>query len=533
MPPATMESIGGPYAIYYGLALVLLTSCLAVVEIFRPIHLKWLGRSKEWKMPPGPPGQPVVGNLLQMFQARRNPRAFSEWLVSLVPYGEMVTLQMGSQTWVLLNSDRVVNELIAKRGKITNERPYMPVASGLVSNGKRTVIRQEEEWKEGRRVMHQLLSGSNLKVYAGMQELESIDMLRLYLHQPDLWFAHNFRYSTSVLYRVVMGYPLNKTKAQLDEYQRMTMQFLLSINRSIVDFFPSLNKLPHFLQPWRKYWADMGSYHRHVIQQWWDPIRTAVSNGSAPPSFVRDVLLHPDIRYTGSNEEAMYLATSILSAGGDNTRMTINTFIMAMISRPGAQERAKAEIDGVCTHGKSLRLPQMTDLPEMPYIASMIKETIRWRPTVPIVPPHQLTEDLEFDGYHIPAGTSFLINTIALSNEFDDADEFQPERWIDGSEMNATANFWGFGGGRRICVGWKVAQQALFIAFARLIYCFDLIPNGPINDRMLNHQALLEPFPVKATVRSAEHARLIEDEASKYEALFSTYKVDVYKPVAI
>ena len=388
----------------------------------------------------------------------------------------MVTLHMGSKTWIVLNTDRVASEIIAKRGKITNERPHMPIASDLVSNGKRTVIRQEEEWRDGRRVMHQLLSGSNLKVYASMQELESVDMLRRYLREPNLWFAHNFRYATSVLYRIVMGYPLNKTRAQLDSYQRVTIEFVTTINRSYVDFFPLLSKLPHFLQPWRHYWAQMGSFHRRVFQEWWKPVKTAVSNGSAPPSFVRDVLLHPDMRYSGDDEEAMYLATSVMAAGGDNTRMTINVFIMAMVTRPQAQARARQEIDRVCTDGESLRLPRTTDLSEMPYVGAMIKEALRWRPTVPIIPPHQLTEDLEIEGFFIPAGTTFLINSIGLSTEFDNAHEFQPERWIDGSGAEKVPNFWGFGGGRRICVGWKVAQQALFIAFARLLYCFELSP---------------------------------------------------------
>lgn len=388
----------------------------------------------------------------------------------------MVTLHMGSNTWIVLNSDRVVSELIAKRGKITNERPHMPIASELVSNGKRTVIRQEEEWKEGRRVMHQLLSGSNLKVYAGMQELESVDMLRRYLREPNLWFAHNFRYATSVLYRIVMGYPLNKTRAELNDYQRVTIEFVTTINRSYVDFFPSLSKLPYSLQPWRNFWAQMGSFHRRVFQEWWRPVEAAVTNGSAPPSFVRDVLLHPDVRFSGDDEEAMYLATSVMAAGGDNTRMTINVFIMAMVTNPECQARAREEVDRVCTDGTSLRLPRMSDLQSMPYVAAMIKEVLRWRPTVPVVPPHQLTEDLEFDGHFIPAGTVFLINSIGLSSEFDNAHKFQPERWIDSTGSDKIPNFWGFGGGRRICVGWKVAEQALFIAFARLLYCFELTP---------------------------------------------------------
>lgn len=352
----------------------------------------------------------------------------------------------------------------------------MPVASDLVSNGKRTVIRQEDDWREGRRVMHQLLSGSNLKVYAGMQELESVDLLRRYLREPSLWYAHNFRYATSVLYRIVMGYPLNKTKAQLDSYQRVTIEFVATINRSYVDFFPAVSKLPRFLQPWRRSWAQMGSFHRRVFQEWWKPVKTAVVNGEAPPSFVRDVLLHPDVKYTGDDEEAMYLATSVMAAGGDNTRMTTNVFIMAMVTRPDAQARAREELDRVCTHGQSLRLPQMTDLDAMPYIGAMIKEVLRWRPTVPIVPPHELTADLEFEGHFIPAGTTFLINSIGLSSEFGRPHEFLPERWIEGSGAEKVPNFWGFGGGRRICVGWKVAQQALFIAFARLLYCFELSP---------------------------------------------------------
>ncbi|KAI1776219.1 cytochrome P450 [Hypoxylon cercidicola] len=89
----------------------------------------------------------------------------------------------------------------------------------------------------------------------------------------------------------------------------------------------------------------------------------------------------------------------------------------------------------------------------MPYITAMIKGVLRWRPTVPIVTPHQLTENLETDGHFIPTDTCFLINSIALSNDFDDAPEFQPERWMDGPETRTMASFWGLGGGRRICAG--------------------------------------------------------------------------------
>lgn len=118
----------------------------------------------------------------------------------------------------------------------------------------------------------------------------------------------------------------------------------------------------------------------------------------------------------------------------------------------------------------------MEHMASMPYLCAVIKEILRWRPTVPLIPPHQLTEELEYGDYIFPPGTDFLINTVAICSECEAADEFKPERWLDGNEGNIIHNFWGFGGGRRIYVGHKVVQQALFMAIGRLIYCYDITP---------------------------------------------------------
>ena len=429
----------------------------------------------------------------------------------------MTTLHLGSRTWVLLNSDRVISDIILKHGKITTERPSMPIASDLVSQGKRTVIRQTAQWQEGRRVMHHLLSGSMLSVYGDWYETESIRLLAAYLREPKGWGAHHFRYATSVLYRLIFGEELVKGKKELDQYQQVTMEFIFSLNRHFVDFFPCLAQLPRVLQFWAPWWRKMGEFHRSVFVAWWTPVAAAVEAGVASPSFVRDTLLHPDTKYQGSREEAMYLATSVMAAGGDNTRMTMNTFLMAMISYPSALKRLQAELDACCGAGDSLRLPTLSDMAVLPYCAAMVKEVLRWRPTVPMVPPHHLTQPLEYDGYLFPPGTDFLINNIALRDpEWEDSDKFRPERYIDGgNETNPIYRFWGFGGGRRICVGYRVAQQSLFVSYARIAYCFNIVADGEFDDRNLNHQSLTEPFPVKIEPRSAAHHDLILTEEAK------------------
>lgn len=390
----------------------------------------------------------------------------------------MTTLRMGSQLWIVLNTERAITDILMKRSKATNERPDMPIASSLVSKDKRAVIRKLSGWGEGRRLMQHLLTGSALREYAQLEEHESCRLLLSYLRHPERWYKHHFRYSTAILHRIVMGEKLTKTQKQLDEYQCVTNEFLFSLFRSGVDFFPEFAYLlPRRLQFWRPYWEKMGDFHKRVFQEWWDPVRKSVQEGTAEASFVRDALLNPESKYTGDDEDAMYLATSLTAAGGDNTRMTLNVFVMAALCEPEAFHQARAELDTTCGSDiETMRLPRVTDMESMPYMCAFIKEVLRWRPTVPLIPPHQLTEpQLEYEGYNFPKGTNFLVNNISVCYDCVDPGIFWPERWINGqgTESNVIHNFWGFGSGRRICVGYKIEQHILFVAISRLIYCFD------------------------------------------------------------
>ena len=375
----------------------------------------------------------------------------------------------------MLNSPRVVDEIISKYGSITHQRPPMPIASDLISRGIRNVLRPTADAVEGRRVMHHLLNGSSLKTYGDWQELESIQMLASYLFNPERWYAHHYRYANSVMHRIVLGEGLEKNTAELENLQRVTVEFLRNINSSAVDFFPQLARLPKFLQVWRKGWEEVGSDHHRAFMSWWAPVRKACEDGTAPPSFVRDALLARETQYAGNDEEAMYLAMSTISAGSDNTRMPLNTLVMAALCHPDAIAKAREEADAVCG-SMAGRLPGICDIPKMPYTNALVKEVLRWRPPMPLIPQHQLTQDLEFEGFYFPAGTEFLMNSFPIAHDGDGPDAFRPERWMDGTEASIIKGLWVFGGGRRVCVGYKLAQTQLFVAFARLLYCFDYAP---------------------------------------------------------
>lgn len=432
----------------------------------------------------------------------------------------MTTLSMGTKTWVLLNTGRVVNEIVAKRASITHERPYFPIAGGLVSRNKRVFLQKTNEWREGRRLLHQMILGAGSKNYGHLVEAASIRLLKAYLDDPEAWYAHNYRFAVAIMYKVVTNTALHKSRAELEDLQKVTSTFLTSINSSFAEFFPQLNILPRCLQFWRPHWERMGTFHYNVFKHWWAGMRSLREPG-AEPSFVRDTILK---EYSGNEEQAMYLTMLVIVAGADNPRMTMNAWVMACLAYPEAMQLARDELDRVCGL-EAHRLPSLDDLPDLPYMCAVVKEVLRWRPTVPLVPQRVLVEDLEFEGYRFPAGTEFLVNSVPVCNNgYYKPAEFCPERWLEensnkehGSKGGVEQDLWqfAFSAGRRSCVGYKLAQKELFIAFARLAYCFDFSPMDKFDDTKLNAFNPGEPFPVKATVRSPAHERLIREAAGK------------------
>jgi len=69
--------------------------------------------------------------------------------------------------------------------------------------------------------------------------------------------------------------------------------------------------------------------------------------------------------------------------------------------------KAQEELDRVVG---SERLPQLSDQEDLPYIAALIKELLRWSCLDPIGIPKRAVEDTVYKGYLIPAGATIVEN---------------------------------------------------------------------------------------------------------------------------
>ena len=163
-------------------------------------------------------------------------------------------------------------------------------------------------------------------------------------------------------------------------------------------------------------------------------------------------------------------------AGGETTSTALLWWLLAMIAYPEVQDQAHAELDEVVGNA---RPPTFADIPSLPYIRAMVKETLRWSPIVPFGVPHASIADDWYEGMFIPKGTICLQNMRMINHEPEvfgsDATEFNPARYLDEHRQvrvldGREEGHMGFGFGRRICPGRYVTEGTLAIDIATLLW---------------------------------------------------------------
>ncbi|RFU73869.1 cytochrome p450 [Trichoderma arundinaceum] len=334
-------------------------------------------------------------------------------------------------------------------------------------------------WRKGRRLMHSFASETIAPAYEPIQLLESSRLLRDLLANPsnyEKWFE---RYSAGVILRLAYG----KTVETGDEDNvREILEVVHTVERVaspgvyLVDIFPILLWLPKWLAPFKREGDRLHRRELNLFRRNLDDVRADIAKGNQTPSFSKSWLEKEQLAGL-ANDEAAYVIGTMFEAGAGTTTSAMLSFVLAMVHHPEWQRRLHQEIDAVV--GNS-RLPNFDDIPRLPTVRAIVKETLRWRPVTAGGLPHQLIKDDIYQGIFLQAGTSIHPNQWAIHRDptlYPDPESFRPERWLEPSwpsyrepltQFPNLQNFSAFGFGRRICPGQSIAERSLNIVVARI-----------------------------------------------------------------
>nr|AHY35314.1 flavonoid 3'-hydroxylase 2 [Morus notabilis] len=332
--------------------------------------------------------------------------------------------------------------------------------------------------------------------------------------------------TTNTLGRAMLGYRVfgggsGKSDPRADEFKSMVVEALAVAGVfNIGDFVPALEwlDLQGVVARMKKVHKRFDAFLTRIIEEH----KANAGNGKHTDmlttllSVKEDADGHEGGKLTETEIKALLL--NIFIAGTDTSSSTVEWAIAELIRHPKILAQVQEELDRVV--GRD-RLVSELDLPQLTYLKALVKETFRLHPSTPLSLPRIAAENCDINGYHIPKGTTLLVNVWAIARdpaEWTDPLLFRPERFLPGgekAEVDVRGNDFEvipFGSGRRMCVGMSLGLRTVQLLTASLVHAFNFgLANGLVPEKLNMDEAYgltlqrASPLMVHPWPRLSEH----------------------------
>ena len=455
--------------------------------------------------PPGPPSLPsVMSNglgslpLIGLGKAAGIGPPPHERMHQLADrFGDVMTLEMGREPWIILSSPEAVHEAFVVKGGEFSGRPMVPSMS--ISSGKgqgfakkkldpaliklrqkafgelfdaRSVQRAQTHFDaEMEFLVDHLVSASSSSENGGVEIRPALrravtNMVLRYAFSARVPYegeesiptstpssssnASSFTCTTSPLFE-----DLVVVVDQLWEELTSTQTFLtdLAVEPRLADmYYAGVSPIPSLVK-------KRDSLIRTIVSQ----RRRANQNQKARSNDMLDVLLDASL----PESDLMYTLVDLFVAGVNTVSTTLEWMLLLSADKPQVQTRARAD---AIASGISKTNNSSNDHQQQPsYVDALIKETLRSKP--PLLLPRRSIADTSIGKYAIPAGRIVMANNWSLTHDerwWSNPESFRPERWLEEEarvfQGVESCKFIPYSIGRRACPGSRLAQAELSTA---------------------------------------------------------------------
>ncbi|KAJ2920115.1 hypothetical protein MD484_g266, partial [Candolleomyces efflorescens] len=425
------------------------------------------------RLPPGPKGLPIIGNLFDVPLDKEFWMTFREWGHQ---WGEILHMNLFGQSFIILNSMEATRDLLEKRGKIYSARHSLPTFEIAEYDKLVAFENNNKRWADGRKLLMQFLTGRELPKLFPVVEDECAKLPgRLHANPGKLGDILE-QSVVSVIMRTTYGYTPDPVHDRFTHVTFKLLDEMLVAARptNLLNIFPFLRHLPSWLPGMgskRLAYRFRDTMHKVVKEpfEWSQEHKDDVSVSQSLVAKFQNSGLDIDDRSL-----AEWTAAVQFIAGADTTTFTLHAAVKALMMYPEKQKKAQEVIDNAIGH----RLPTMADRPQLAYIDAIIKEVSRWHMLGPFGAPHSVDSDDYYKGYFIPKGSIILPNMGAVASDpsiYPEPEKFIPERFVASiSKDTETAGDTQLDPAA-LCPGKLLALAEIYLHLATLLKVYDIV----------------------------------------------------------
>lgn len=217
--------------------------------------------------------------------------------------------------------------------------------------------------------------------YESLQVIEAKRMIHSLIKEPEQYDRWLDRFSASLTVRLIYGKRVetgDETFLKTLHEIIHTLEHVGAPGSHLCDWFPSLLLLPDWLSWSKKTGRRLHNREANFFKSLVNETRAEIASGTAQPSFARH-LIEDKAGADLSEIEGAYLLGVVFEAGADTTAAQMKSFLLALCLYPEWQKKMQDEIDAVCDD----RMPEFSDMPNLPITRAILVEVARWRPASP------------------------------------------------------------------------------------------------------------------------------------------------------
>ncbi|KAH0995833.1 hypothetical protein GBA52_019697 [Prunus armeniaca] len=483
------------------------TSLTLIFILFTFKFLVQPNRRRYKNLPPTPPSLPILGHLRLL-----KPPVHQTFHRLSQKYGPVFSLWFGSRRVVIVSSPSAVEECFTKNDIVLANRPRLLLGKHLAYNHTTVAAAPYgDHWRNLRRIgATEIFSTARLQTFSEIRKNEVKHLLLKLSQNASDGFAKVELKSmfNELTFNIIMtmvagkryyGEDVSVDKEEAKQFRQiMSDAFSYGGAANPADFLPILN------------WVGSGGYEKKVktlakrtdefLQALIDEHKSKGKNGTTMIDHLLSLQESQPEYYTNQIIKGLILV--MLLAGTDTSAVTLEWAMSNLLNNPHVLKKARVELDAQLGQENLVDEP---DISKLPYLQSIISETLRLCPAAPLLVPHLSSDDCTIGGFDVPRDTMILINAWALHRDpqlWDDPESFMPERFESGGDLSH--KLIPFGLGRRACPGIGLAQRVVGLTLGSLIQCFEWERIGKEEIDMAEGKGLTMPkvVPLEAMCRA-------------------------------
>jgi len=403
-------------------------------------------------------------------------------------YGDIAYARMGPyRAFFFFHPDQIREILAVKTKLLPKFGPQVRVLQQWDGNG--LVLSEGDFWARQRRLLQPAFQVKRFGGYADAMVQKSESVAQVWDRLPDGSVINVEEAMTGLTLEIIaktfFGADLTAETDNLRKAVAILSETAVREMSGVVRL-PDWTPLPRIrAKKWAMNYLD--STIRRVIAE---RRKTGEDQGDLLSMLLRAVDSE-DSKTGMTDEQARDEAMVLFLAGHDTTAAGLTWFWYILGKYPEMQQRAHAEIEGVLEKNP----PGFADVARLPYLSSIIKETLRLYPPAIGVFAREAKETTELGGYEIPRGSivyAFSYVTHRDQRWFPEPERFNPERFLGEKEKQLSPfAYFPFGAGPRACIGAQFAMTEMTLVAACLLRHFEFsLRPGDRDPEPLTHMSL-------------------------------------------